>query len=38
MLATLLLAPDFQTSVIALATLWKPSVQKWSLYKKGKEF
>jgi len=32
MLATLLLAPGFQTSVIHLATLWAPSVQKWSLY------
>jgi len=27
-LATFLLAPDFQISVIALATLWAPSVQK----------
>jgi len=31
MLATLLLVPGFQTSVIALANLWAPSVQKWSL-------
>jgi len=26
------LAPGFQTSVIALATLWALSFQKWSLY------
>jgi len=33
MLATLLLVPGFQTSIMALATLWAPpSVQKWSLY------
>jgi len=28
----LLLAPGFQTSVMALATLREFSVQKWSLY------
>jgi len=28
MLATLLLAPGFLTSAMALATLWKPSVEK----------
>jgi len=27
----------FQTSVIALATLWAPSLQKWSLYENGKK-
>jgi len=32
-----LLAPGFQTSVIALATLYAPSIQKWSLYEKGKK-
>jgi len=26
--------PGLLTSVMALATLWKPSVQKWSLYGK----
>jgi len=29
---TLLLAPGFLISVMAIATLWAPSVQKWSLY------
>jgi len=37
MLATLLLVPGFQTSVMSLATLWTPSVKKWSLYKKRQE-
>jgi len=36
MLATFLLVPGFQTSVIALATLWAPSVQKLDFYKKEK--
>jgi len=34
-LATLLLAPGIQTSVMALITLWAPSVQKRSLYETG---
>jgi len=38
MLATLLLAPGFQTSAMALATLRVPSVQKVSFYEKGKTF
>jgi len=38
MLATLLLTPGFQTSVMALATLSAPSVQKWSLRKRKKSF
>jgi len=38
MLATLQLMPGFQTSVMALATLWAPSVQKWRLYENGKSF
>jgi len=29
--------PGFQTNVIALATLWAPSVKKWSLYENGKK-
>jgi len=32
-----LLVPGFQTSVIVLATLWTPLVQKWSLYKNEKK-
>jgi len=28
--------PSFQASVIALATLWGPSIQKWTFYKNGK--
>jgi len=32
------LAPGFQTSVVALATLWTSYVQKWSAYKNGKTF
>jgi len=36
-LATLLLPPSFLTSVIALAPLWTPLVQKWSLYENGKK-
>jgi len=36
MLATLLLAPGFQTCVMVLATLWAPSVLKWSLCENGK--
>jgi len=27
---TLLLPPGFLTSIMALASLWTPSVQKWS--------
>jgi len=30
----LLLAPGFLTSVMALATIWAPSIQKLSLYEK----
>jgi len=30
------MAPVFQTSVMALATLRAPSVRKWSLYDKEK--
>jgi len=37
MLATLLLVPDFLTSVRALATILAPSIQKWSLYKSGRK-
>jgi len=31
------MAPGFQTSVIHLATLRAPSVQRWSLYENGKK-
>jgi len=31
------LTPGFQTSVIALATLYAPSFKKWSLYENGKK-
>jgi len=37
MLTTLLLAPGSLTSVMGLATLWAPLVQKWSLYEIGVE-
>jgi len=33
-----MLAPGFLTFVIVLATLWAPSVQKWSFYKNGKNW
>jgi len=38
MAAALLLVPRFQTAAIALASLWAPSVQKWSIYEKGEKF
>jgi len=38
MLATLLLAPGFPNSVIALAIFWAPSVKKWSFYENGEKF
>jgi len=37
-LAILLLAPGFLTSVMAIATLWAPLVQIWSLYENGERF